>query len=474
MFKRGAIWFLSIAVVAPSFFGVATILASGNDERGGGRAGGRPDVVLIVTDDQRWDTLTHMPGVRRVLADEGVTFRNAFVTNPLCCPSRSTILTGAYSHSTGVYTNGGDLGFQAFDDRSTVATWLDGAGYETALIGKYFNGSWPGTYVPPGWDRWVAFRNAKDLYYDYDLLIDGRPRSYGSDAGSYSTDVLTKYADRFIRETPAEDPLFLLLSPFAPHSPRTAPPGAEAATDPASGWQPGPNLPETDVSDKPAYVRALGGDASRQVLDGRQRWAEQVTSLQAVDDMVVRVVHALRQTGRLDDTLIVFTSDNGIAIGEHGWTYKLTPYEESIRVPLVIRYDPLTDGTRSDALAANVDIAPTIAALAGALAPGAQGRSLLPILEDTAAAVHEEILIEHVEYRSDHGRPDPPTYCAVRTPNRLFVHYASGEEELYDLDRDPWQLRNLARVPPRREELTALRRRTMQLCRPKPPGFTWG
>ena len=138
------------------------------------------------------------------------------------------------------------------------------------------------------------------------------------------------------------------------------------------------------------------------------------------------------------------------------------------------RYDPLTDGTRSDALAANVDIAPTIAALAGALAPGAQGRSLLPILEDTAAAVHEEILIEHVEYRSDHGRPDPPTYCAVRTPNRLFVHYASGEEELYDLDRDPWQLRNLARVPPRREELTALRRRTMQLCRPKPPGFTWG
>jgi N-acetylglucosamine-6-sulfatase len=469
MLKRGAIWLLSLAVLAPVCFGATTILAGDDKERRGRE---RPDVVLIVTDDQRWDTLSQMPGVRRLLGEEGLTFSNAFVTNSLCCPSRSSILTGAHSHSTGVYTNGGEHGFKAFDDRSTIATWLNDDGYETAFIGKYFNGSWPGTYVPPGWDRWVAFRNANDLYYDYDLLIDGQSRAYGSDAGSYSTHVLGRYADRFIRKTPAGDPLFLMLSTFAPHSPRTAPPGE--APDPGSGWQPGPNLPEADVSDKPAYIKALSGDAHRRTLDGLRRWAEQVATLQAVDEMVVRVVDALEQTGRLDDTLIVFTSDNGIAFGEHGWTYKLTPYEESIRVPLVMRYDPLTDGASTDALAANVDIAPTIAALTGAPSPGAEGRSLLPILEGTAAGVREDLLIEHVEYRSSNGRPDPPTYCAVRTRNRLFVHYVTGEEELYDLDRDPWQLRNLASGPRHREELTSLRRRTKHLCRPKPPGFTWG
>ncbi|MEX1263083.1 MAG: sulfatase [Actinomycetota bacterium] len=466
MGKRVTIWFLSIAALAPASFGAHAILA----DAGPGRRA-RPDIVLIVTDDQRWDTLSQMPGVQRLLADRGLTFDNAFVTNPLCCPSRSTILTGTHSHSTGVYTNEGANGLKAFDDRSTVATWLDDAGYETAFIGKYFNGSWPTAYVPPGWDRWAAFRNAGDLYYDYDLLVDGRARPYGSDDRSYSTDVLARYADRFIRTTPGDDPLFMMLSTFAPHSPRTPPPGTAPGT--TVEWQPGPNLPELDVSDKPVYIQALRRVGPERVADARRAWAEQVAALRSVDEMVTLVVRALRETGRLDDTLIVFTSDNGIAIGEHGWNYKLTPYEESIRVPLVVRYDPFTDGGRTDALATNVDIAPTIAALAGSGAPGVEGRSLLPILGGRATDVREDLLIEHVEYRTDRGLPDPPTYCAVRTREHLFVHYATGEEELYDLARDPWELENLASDPAHREELTALRQRTKQLCRPKPPGFTW-
>src|SRR5688572_2635243 len=176
MVKRVTIWFLSIAALAPASLGASALLAGANDDRPS-----RPDIVLIVTDDQRWDTVSQMPGVQKLLADRGLTFANAFVTNPLCCPSRSTILTGTHSHSTGVYTNEGANGLKAFDDRSTIATWLDRAGYETAFIGKYFNGSWPTTYVPPGWDRWAAFRNAGDLYYDYDLLVDGKARAYGSD-----------------------------------------------------------------------------------------------------------------------------------------------------------------------------------------------------------------------------------------------------------------------------------------------------
>jgi N-acetylglucosamine-6-sulfatase len=466
MVKRVTIWFLSIAALAPASLGASALLAGANDDRPS-----RPDIVLIVTDDQRWDTVSQMPGVQRLLADRGLTFANAFVTNPLCCPSRSTILTGTHSHSTGVYTNEGANGLKAFDDRSTIATWLDRAGYETAFIGKYFNGSWPTTYVPPGWDRWAAFRNAGDLYYDYDLLVDGKARAYGSDGRSYSTDVLTRYADRFIRTTPTGDPLFLMLSTFAPHSPRTPPPGSVQETP--SAWHSGPNLPETDVSDKPAYIQALKPVGPERVLEAHRAWAEQVAALRSVDTMVTHVVRALRQTGRLDDTMIVFTSDNGIAVGEHGWTYKLTPYEESIRVPLIVRYDPLTDGGSTDALAVNVDLAPTIAALSNTRAPGVEGRSLLPILDGRATDVREEFLIEHMEYRSDRGLPDPPTYCAVRTRDRLFVHYATGEEELYDLARDPWELENLASSPDRRAELTSLRRRTKQLCRPKPPGFSW-
>ncbi|MGZ8630943.1 MAG: sulfatase family protein, partial [Actinomycetota bacterium] len=410
------------------------------------RAAGRPNVVLIVTDDQRWDTLSRMPGVRRVLGDPGVTFENAFVSNSLCCPSRASILTGAYSHTTGVYTNGGRYGFQAFDDDSTVATWLHDAGYRTALVGKYFNGAWPYTFVPPGWDHWATFRGSHSLYFDYDMSIDGRLRSFGSDPSDYSTSVLGGLADRFIRGTDPADPLFLMLTPFAPHSPSTPAPGDRGAVVP--GWQPGPNLPERNVSDKPAYIRALDPRSSDR--KARERWARQVMTLRAVDEMVLRVAQALRDTGRLDDTLIVFTSDNGFALGEHRWTYKLTPYEESIRVPMVMRYDPITGGETSPALALNVDLAPTIADLAGIEAPGADGRSLMPVLSGETRTVRNAFPIEHAQYREASGRPDPPTYCGVRTQRYTFVHYVTGEEELYDLGRDPFQLRNLASVPAQR------------------------
>lgn len=434
------------------------------------RGAGSPDVVLIVTDDQRWDTLSGMPGVRQLLGAQGMTFENAFVSNSLCCPSRASILTGGYSHTTGVYTNGGSLGFQAFDDRSTIATRLHDAGYRTALIGKYFNGSWPVDYVPPGWDRWATFRGSRALYFDYEMSIDGRPSSFGSDPADYSTHVLGDLADRFIRDADPEDPLFLMLTPFGPHSPTIAAPEDRGPVAP--GWEPSLSFREGDVSDKPVYIRAL--DAPLNLRAARDRWVEQLRALRAVDDVVLRVVRALRETGRLEDSLIVFTSDNGIAFGEHRWKYKLTPYEESIRVPLVIRYDPLTGGDTTPALALNVDLAPTIADLAGIDLPGADGRSLVPILTGEASAVRTDFLIEHAQYRSVRGLPDPPSYCGVRTQRHTFVHYATGEEELYDVWQDPDQLRNLASLPAHHGVLESLRARTRELCRPVPPGFAWG
>ena len=196
-------------------------------------------------------------------------------------------------------------------------------------------------------------------------------------------------------------------------------------------------------------------------------------ALRAVDDIVLQVAQALPGHDRLEETLIVFTSDNGIAFGEHRWKYKLTPYEESIRVPLVIRYDPLTEGDTTPALALNVDLAPTIAELAGVDLPGADGRSLVPILSGEAPAVRTDFLIEHAQYRSVRGRPDPPSYCGVRSQRHTFVHYATGEEELYDVWRDPDQLLNLASLPSQRGIIESLRARATGLCVPVPPGFSW-
>ena len=428
-----------------------------------------PDIVLIVTDDQRWDTLGEMPGLRRTVRAHGMTFREAFVVNPLCCPSRASILTGAYSHTTGVYTNvPPDGGTAAFDDRSTLATWLDDAGYRTAFVGKYLNGYAKPWYVPPGWDRWVAFLRGPSPYYDYHMSVNGRVRDYGSAAADYSTDVLARLAERFIRGVPSDDPLFLFLAPAAPHHPHTpAPRYAEA--EPLIPFSPGPNVAERDVSDKPAYIRALGSQDRR----SEQKWNAKAVALKAVDDLVVRTVRALRDRGTLRNTLLVFMSDNGLAVGEHRWSYKLTPYEESIRIPLVVRYDPLTRGTSTDALAVNIDLVPTIAEIAGMETPGAEGRSLVPLLRGDASAVRTEFLIEHLQFRTGPHHADPPTYCALRTVDRLFVHYDTGEEELYDLRRDPYQLRNIATDPARRAELDELRAQTKMACRPLPPRFSW-
>ena len=428
-----------------------------------------PDIVLIVTDDQRWDTLGEMPGLRRTVRAHGMTFREAFVVNPLCCPSRASILTGAYSHTTGVYTNfPPDGGVAAFDDRSTLATWLDDAGYRTAFVGKYLNGYAKPGYVPPGWARWAAFLRGPSPYFDYAMSVDGELREFGSAAADYSTDVLAGIAERFIRGTPSGDPLFLFLAPSAPHHPQTPAP-RYAWTEPIIPFSPGPNVPERDVSDKPAYIRALGS----QDRHSEQEWNAKAVALKAVDDLVVRTVRALRDRGNLRNTLLVFMSDNGLAVGEHRWSYKLTPYEESIRIPLVVRYDPLTRGTSTNALAVNIDLAPTIAEIVGVETPGAEGRSLVPLLGGDVSAIRTGFLIEHLQFRRGPHRADPPTYCALRTVDRLFVHYDTGEEELYDLRRDPYQLRNLATDPARRAELDELRARTKLRCRPPPPRFSW-
>ena len=425
----------------------------------------RPNIVLILTDDQRFDTLKVMPNVR-ALAEDGMTLRRAIVTDPLCCPSRATILTGRFAHTTGVYanqgTNGGWPAFQASEE-DTIATALDAAGYRTALIGKYIN-NYVGddVYVPPGWDRWAAFADFDGAYYDYEMLVNNRGIvSHGSSPNDYSTDVIRRLSTGFVRNTPTDTPLFLYAAPFAPHGPATAAPrdeGAFASTPVALN----PAVNESDVSDKPAHIRARDRGSSAVV---RREFRDQWESLLAVDQLVGRLVEVLTDTGRIDDTLFIFTSDNGFSNQEHRWIGKDVPYEVSIRVPMVISFPgTIPADTVSNALVSNVDLAPTIADFAGASLT-ADGVSLRPLLTDTASSARESILLEHFE------RVTVPTYCGVRTPSFMFVHYATGEEELYDLGDDPWQLRNV--VASRPKKAMELRSLTESLCQPTPPDFSW-
>ena len=308
-----------------------------------------------------------MPTVQSQLVDRGVTFANAFVVNPVCCPSRASTLTGRYSHSTGVYNNNGPYGgWPSFRtrERSTIATWLEGGGYRTGFFGKYLN-NYGGPFVPPGWSRWVAFAppNAEN-YYTYRLNIDGTMVDYGSDPGDYSTDVLAGEASSFIRGAGAA-PLFVLFAPFAPHGPPTPAPRHEGAFAGLPPWRPA-SYNEPNATDKPAWVRSLApltaGDGA--AVDAFRRG--QLESLLAVDDAVGELLDALADTGRLDETLFVFTSDNGYLWGEHRWRSKVVAYDESIRVPLVVRYDGVAQtAATSPRLVANIDLAPTFAQAGG-------------------------------------------------------------------------------------------------------------
>jgi N-acetylglucosamine-6-sulfatase len=429
----------------------------------------RPNIVVIVTDDQRADALDRMPAVRSRLAGAGITFANAFVGNPLCCPSRATLLTGLHSHSTAVWNNeipfGGHATFAASRaENRTIAVALDAAGYRTIFVGKYLNG-YSGPDVPPGWDDWRAFNGAPG-YFGYELTVNGRRVRYGHDAREYSTDVLGGKAAR--AAATAREPFLLVFSPAAPHRPATPAPRHANVRLRLPGFAP-PSFGERDLSDKPAYVRA----GARPLNAAQARFRErQYRSLLAVDDAVARILDALERSGRLHDTIVVFTSDNGVEWGEHGFpsVRKGVPYDGATRVPLVVRYDALVAGPRTETrLISNADLAPTLAELAGVRFP-TEGRSLLPLLRgELGIEWRTELVVESA------GGEDPeleiPSYCGVRSARYSYVLYATGEEELYDLSSDPFQLESRAGEPAfravRREALEDLR----SLCFPLPPGY---
>jgi N-acetylglucosamine-6-sulfatase len=433
-----------------------------------------PNIVVIMTDDQPYATLSSMHEVERTLARRGTTLTRSFAENPLCCPARASFLTGQHAHSTGVWTNaqpdGGWRAFEAHEDE-TIAVALDEAGYRTALIGKYLNGysGAPGLHVPPGWDRWFAFAEPNGAYFDYDVVNrvagqDPEIVSFGSAPRDYSTDVVAREGEAFMRSAPRRRPFFLLLAPYAPHGPRTPAPRHEQS--PVGPIELRPSQSETDVSDKPAYIQA------RELFsEDRMRRKERRVrkSLLAVDDMVRRTVDTLDDMRRLRRTVILFISDNGSSNGHHRWGYKLVPYEESIRIPTIVRYDAKIPGGRvSSGMVSIVDWATTLARYAGVRfrTDGVAQRAHL----NGSFSRRREVLLEHL----DSGGPNAvPSYCGVRTKQFMFARYEDGFEESYDLRSDRWQLRNIAGSPGQERRTQRLRALARELCDPPPPGFRW-
>jgi arylsulfatase A-like enzyme len=430
-------------------------------------AAGKPrlNVVFILSDDERVEGNAVTRNVQRLLAAHGVTFTNFDVTTSQCGPSRATILTGQYSHHTGVTDNFGPHGYPAFKSASDLAVWLHRAGYETALVGKYLNDySLDGhDAIPPGWDDWQAMDSVPlEKYYDYKLDENGRIVHYGNAPSDYSTTVLTSRALAFLRS--ARRPFFLYFAPVAPHLPAIPAPediGKLVGLPPFRS----PSLNQANMSGYPwasYHSRSLTKAGVAYTDEVRRR---QLGSLLSVDRSVKQIVDTLARRHLLDRTVIFYTSDNGFLWGEHRLGGKLWPYRPSTHVPLIVRTPWTTaNGTTNSEPVLNIDFASTISRLTG-IAPGLpqDGRSFAPMLRGKTVRWRRDYLIEYLG-RNALRLGGPPPYVALRTPRFLYVRYRyHGWQELYDLRRDPWELHNVVSDPGYAPSLAVLRRQLDRL-----------
>jgi arylsulfatase A-like enzyme len=413
----------------------------------------RPNVLVVMTDDQRLDDMRAMPRTTRLLGDGGTTFERAHVSYPLCCPSRATFLTGQYSHNHGITWNfepfGGYSKFRRTEGNS-LPVWLQRAGYTTGLIGKYLNeyGERDPRRVPPGWSDWQASVDPTTYqYYGYTLNVNGRLVKAGRKPRDYMTDAYARRAQTFIRrQRRRAKPWFLWVTPNAPHTQSDtgrsegtpavpAPRHAERFADEELPRP--PSFDEEDLSDKPAILsRFPRVDVARMTAHNRGR----LGSLAAVDEMIERLVGTLRRTGQLEDTVVVFTSDNGWLLGEHRIAgQKYFGFEEAIRVPLLIRGPGFPRGRRVEDLVVNVDLAPTILRAAGARAGRtADGVALQGVAARPGALVDRDMVIE-----TGPNTPGLPFYAGLHTRRYAYEEVTTGEFELYDLVHDPFQLQSV-------------------------------
>ena len=419
----------------------------------------RPNVVVIMTDDQNVAQMRALPRTTALIGDAGVSFEQNYATDPLCCPSRVSFLTGQYAHNHGVISNAGPNAFPALRERDTLGVWLRRAGYRTAFVGKFLNeyGIEDPEHVPPGWDEWHALVDPSTQdYVEYDLNEDGRIVHYGPDPAEYKTTVLGEKARAAIRRGAGGGrPFFLYVGFNAPHAPSTPAPGDDG-TFAGRAANDSPAFAEADRSDKPEFIREhppLDDAALARIADRDERALE---SLLEVDRQTTAIVEELERLGELDDTYVFFTSDNGYIGGEHGIEFgKLLAYQGSSRVPLLVRGPGIPAGETSLAFTGNIDLAPTIEEISGA-EPTVEtdGISLLPLAEDPSLTSERPLVIESLirDRSTYYGYP----YAAIRTERYLYVAWDGGEVELYDYERDPHELESVAGDPAYAETEAAL------------------
>jgi N-acetylglucosamine-6-sulfatase len=417
----------------------------------------KPNIVFILTDDLSMNLVQYMPNVQ-AMQREGTTFSSYFVTDSLCCPSRSSIFTGKLPHNTGVFTNTEpDGGYDEFNahgnEAQTFAIALQRAGYRTAMLGKYLNGYFPARNgVPKGWTEWDVAGNGYPQF-NYGLNQNGRVQRYAHDPDDYLTDVVSRLGQAFIRKS-AGHPFFIEIATFAPHAPYIpAPrdankfPGLKVPHTPAYEAKPDANAP--------AWLKAILPMAprEREKIDNDFRMRAQ--SVQAVDKMIGDIRTLLAASGEDNNTYIVFSSDNGYHMGDYSMRPgKMTPFDTDIHVPLVVIGPGVAKGQVVNAIVANVDLCATFTELAGVETPStSDGHSLVSLLRGGSAAEWRNLsLVEHRHPMPNSSDPDmpiphggnPPTYGALRSPNAMYVEYESGETGYYDLNRDPYELKNVA------------------------------
>lgn len=413
----------------------------------------QPNFVFIIADDMRHDDLAYMPKTRDLLGSRGMTFSEAYFANPLCCPSRTSVLTGKYAHNHNVWFNfssseGAWQGFKAQGhEQDNLATRLNGAGYRTGLIGQYVK-NYDGSSVPVGWDDW--FGHYGGSYYGLRVNDNGTLRRYDNTASGYSTDVFSNEAQSFIATSAQSgEPFFAYVAPMPPHYPTKAAPRHLSTYDGLKAPRP-PSFNEADVSDKPPWIKSKPLLSPDQIAQIDTRQEDRAESLQALDDLVEAVVAKLDSAGVLNNTYVFFTSDNGFEMGEHRiFDGKRQPYEESIRAPLLVRGPGVAGGSTTDKMVLNTDFFPTFTDLGGTRTPSyVDGRSLRPVLDGTATTWRTAILFE-TRFESATGK----NFYAIRTSaERKYVEYWGGFRELYNLSTDPHELSNLynATNPPTR------------------------
>jgi arylsulfatase A-like enzyme len=447
----------------------------------------RPNVVFVMTDDQTASSISYQPNVGRLMSG-GTTFKQAVATFPLCCPSRATYLSGQYSHNHGVIHNAGPFGgYTRFDHSNSLPLWLQAAGYRTMHVGRYLNGYGVQnpdiTEIPPGWNDWISGTGDSVFNYrQWQMNENGKIlwRPTPDHPDEHQTDFYGRRAAELIDQAaPSQQPFFLSLTFPAPHTgapvdPDDPPIEMMATPSPAPRHRDAfahlplprpPSFDEADVTRKPQLIADRPRLTPEWQAAIQENYQQELESLLSVDEAIGGLIAALERNGELDDTLFIYTSDNGFMHGEHRITReKVFPYDATARIPLVVHGPGVPQDLKLDQLVGNIDWAPTIVEAADAT-PGRvmDGRSLFELMEDPSRRTGRELVLENGV-----GANGVPMFRALRNPRYEWIeHKTTGEYELYDLVKDPYELRNLEDLDAYAgiRRALAARLRKLQSCR---------